>query len=555
MVSRRRVLGLAAAGAAVVGVPAVATPLLSRARASGGLPLTVVNSTGRFGNAAIRMYVVGTNLDTGEMGFVRESGRFTPISQAERDPDGYADLGVPLAGSGPTPFGLPMMSGRIYFAVNGALRFRMVPDANGRPAIQHPVGWLQSDPGFGVLHDFCEFTYTAAGMFCNTTMVDMFSIPMSIRLTGAAGQQSTGKLVDGGRDAIFAELASQPGYERLVVGDRLRVIAPGHGIESGLFAADYYDGYVGEIWDRYRRTDLRVTTREGRYTGRVVDGRLVFDGGVRAFTRPTSRDVFLCDGALAAPNDRLAGPVAAILGAGFNRSVLANPDQPVTDREAYHRQPVTNHYARVLHRHSADGRAYGFPFDDVAGHAAYLEDADPGEVTVTLTPFGAGPVADDVLPRETVVARTPEPRSTGRGSVPGGSRTVGREIAAVGFDRESGIRTEPCREGGRNLGTIADGDWVAYQKVDFGDRPPKRFQVRVASGADPGVTGLVEIRIDDRTKAPVGMVAVGSTGDWQEWRTVPGNLTPVTGVHDVYLTFSSGQPQEFTNLRWLRFER
>ena len=75
MLTRRRVLGMGFAGAAVVGVPLVAAPLISRARASGGLPLNVVNSTGRFANSVIRMYVVGTDPETGAMGYVRESGR------------------------------------------------------------------------------------------------------------------------------------------------------------------------------------------------------------------------------------------------------------------------------------------------------------------------------------------------------------------------------------------------------------------------------------------------------------------------------------------------
>ncbi|MEU4569455.1 beta-1,3-glucanase family protein [Micromonospora sp. NPDC023956] len=544
MVTRRRLLGMGLAGAAVVGVPAVAAPLMSRARASGGLPLTVVNSTGRFDNAAIRMYVVGTDLETGEMGYVRESGRFSPASLADNGPDGRADIAVPLAASGATSFQLPMMSGRIYFSIDGELPFRVVTDGAGRPALQYPVGWVDGDPAFGVLHDCCEFTYNAAGMFCNTTMVDMFSIPMSIRLTGSA-EATTGRLRDGGREAVFDELSRQPGFERLVVGDRLRVIAPGHAIGTGRFDPGYFDGYVGEMWDRYSRTDLRVVTSAGRYTGRVVDGRLTFDNGVRAFDRPSTRDVFFCDGALLAPNDGVSGPVAAILGAALNRSVLARPDQPVTSREAFYQHPVTNHYARVLHRHAADGRAYGFPFDDVVGDASYIQDTAPGRMTLTLTPFGGGAATDPTAP---VV---PPP------TVDGGDRKrgVGQEIAADGFDRQHGVRTEGTDGGGEHIGFIADGDWVAYQGVNFGDQPVTGFEVRVASGADPGISGLVEIRLGGERNPVVGSVAVAGTGGWQQWRTVPGGLRPTTGRHDVYLTFTSGQPQEFTNVRWLRFVR
>ena len=53
----------------------------------------------------------------------------------------------------------------------------------GGSALQFPAGWVSSDPSFGVLHDWIEFTFNDAGMFCNTTMVDMFSIPLSVSLS------------------------------------------------------------------------------------------------------------------------------------------------------------------------------------------------------------------------------------------------------------------------------------------------------------------------------------------------------------------------------------
>jgi hypothetical protein len=32
-----------------------------------------------------------------------------------------------------------------------------------------------------------------------------------------------------------------------------------------------------------------------------------------------------------------------------------------------------------------------------------------------------------------------------------------------------------------------------------------------------------------------------------------GNIAGVTGVHDVYLTFTSGQPADFVNVNWFDF--
>ncbi|WP_433119143.1 beta-1,3-glucanase family protein [Micromonospora sp. CA-246542] len=553
MLTRRKMLGMGL-GAAVVGVPLVATPLLARARAQGGLPLTVVNSTGRYPNASIHMYITGYHPETREMGYVRSPGTFTPASFADNGADGFLDLAIPLAGSGATSFVLPMLDGgRIYFSINGRLRFKVV-DGGGRPMLQEPAGAVESDPNFGVLWDFWEFTYNPNGMHCNTTMVDMFSIPISTRLVGA-GEHTAGKLTDGGRDAIFAEVARQPGYERLIIGDGLRVIAPGHGIIAGRFSPTYFDAYISQIWDRYRSADLRVSNEFGAFTGRVrEDGRLHFDGGIAPFDRPTTMDVLMCNGTFSRPNDA-SGKVAAALAAGFNRSVLDRPYQPVDDRAAFYQQPITNHYSRVLHNHSANGRVYGFPYDDIVGDASYIQDSAPREVTVTLTPFAGGEASYPIAQPPPAVPVAVATGAAATAAAVGPARVADQEIAAAGFDREYGVRREPCGEGGENICAIANGDWVAYQGVEFGDQPMTQFVVRVASGAGLGLSGLIQVRLDSETSPPVGTIAVANTGGWQRWLTIPGNMAPVTGRHDVYLTFASGQPQEYLNVRWLRFAR
>jgi hypothetical protein len=170
--------------------------------------------------------------------------------------------------------------------------------------------------------------------------------------------------------------------------DGVRVIAPGHGLDAGRFSPTYLDPYVEEVWAAYQGSDLRVTTNAGTFAGRVQGDALTFDGGVSPINRPTTRDVLFCDGALIAPNDGLSGPVAAIVAAGLNRSVLlGQPDQPVTDPAAYYSTPITNHNARILHEHTVDGKAYGFAFDDVCEHASYIQDTAPTSFTVELTPF------------------------------------------------------------------------------------------------------------------------------------------------------------------------
>ncbi|MFE7855336.1 glycoside hydrolase family 64 protein [Streptomyces sp. NPDC057403] len=387
--TRRKMLF--ALGGAAVAVPTIATvapyALASQdgTAASGSLPVTVVNNTGSFANTSVHLYVVG-NLD-GKQVRLTPDGTVAPISLSDNGADGFTDYAIPLSGSGDTKLSLPHMSGRIYVSLGEKLKFKAVTDGNGNAALQYPAGWVASDPNYGILHDCAEFTYNAAGMFCNTTMVDMFSVPMSIRLTGEKNQ-TTGALRDGGRAAAFAAVKQVEEFAKLVVDDT-RIIAPGHGLDAGLFAADYFAPYIDEVWSTYTGKDLKVTTNAGTFTGRVRGERLTFDGPASvSFAKPSTRDVLFCDGNLAAPNDGTTGPVAAVLGAGFNRStLLTDTAQPATDPAAFYQGELTNHYAKAIHAATKDGKAYGFAFDDVADFASYIQDTRPTDFTLTLSAF------------------------------------------------------------------------------------------------------------------------------------------------------------------------
>ena len=377
------------------GVALVGGPIGVAAMAAGGgaqpagttLPLTVVNHTNRYANGQIFAYIVGTDLATGQQSFVRPDGTLTPVSLSLNGPDGFADLSIPLASDGDTALAVPAdMSGRMYFSLGSRLKFKAVTDGAGNAALQYPAGWVANDPSYQVLHDFVEFTHNNAGMFCNTTMVDMFSVPLSITLRGAA-TQTTGTLVAGGRDNIFAAMRANPDYARLVVDD-LRVIAPGHGIDTGIFPSTYFDSYLDQVWSKYSAQTLTVQVDSGTYTGQVSGGLLTFNGGVASFAKPTTQNVFYCNGALSAPNDGRTGPVAAVLGAAFNRTtLLSQPSQPSTDPATFYQEAVTNHYAKAMHANTVDGKAYGFPFDDVVSLASYVQDGAPSSITVELTPF------------------------------------------------------------------------------------------------------------------------------------------------------------------------
>ncbi|MGN9813568.1 carbohydrate-binding protein [Micromonospora sp. BQ11] len=138
---------------------------------------------------------------------------------------------------------------------------------------------------------------------------------------------------------------------------------------------------------------------------------------------------------------------------------------------------------------------------------------------------------------------------------PGGVRDAYATIQAESFNAQNGVLVEACAEGGQNIGALRNGDWVRFDNVEFGATPPRDFVARVASGAAGGVSGLVEVRLDSPTSPPIGSFALANTGGWQSWRSVPGNVTGPTGRRTVYLTFSSGQPNDFVNVNWFTFRR
>ena len=349
------------------------------------MPLKIVNNSGEYGNGSIHVYIVG-NDGTNQVRVTPE-GELKPVSLGDNGSDGFTDYAIPLAGSGETTLQLPEMSGRIYFALGEKLKFKAVEGGDGKAALAYPAAWVESDPNYGVMHDCAEFTFKSGAMYCNTTMVDMFSVPLSIRLKGAK-DQTAGTLKSGARDKVFQDVGAAEAFSGLVIDDK-RVIAPGHGLGAGRFAEDYFDAYVDEVWNTYSGKDLVVTTNAGKFTGRVSGDTLTFNGPAQvSFNRPSTKDVLFCDGNLAAPNDGTTGPVAAILGAALNRTTLASiADQPTTDPAEFYKGDSAHHYVKAMHEATEDGKAYGFAFDDVAGFASYIEDGAASEITLTLTPF------------------------------------------------------------------------------------------------------------------------------------------------------------------------
>ncbi|MFD0488724.1 carbohydrate-binding protein [Saccharopolyspora spinosporotrichia] len=104
---------------------------------------------------------------------------------------------------------------------------------------------------------------------------------------------------------------------------------------------------------------------------------------------------------------------------------------------------------------------------------------------------------------------------------------------------------------GRYVGSVANGDWLRFDDVDFGTSPTREVSARLAKWTSEGEKAKIEIRVDDYNAPPIAKINVTPSGG--AWKSVPVEIQPLSGVHDVYLVFSSEQDGGFLNLDWVRF--
>jgi len=203
---------------------------------------------------------------------------------------------------------------------------------------------------------------------------------------------------------------------------------------------------------------------------------------------------------------------------------------------------------------TASGKAMVVDYVGVwsGGATAVWGGGGPGP-TPGPTPTGPapGPTPTGPAPGPTPTGPAPGPTPTGGG----GNRDAYGTIQAESANHLVGLSMEPCGDtgGGQDVGNAANGDYAVYTGVNFGSTPATQFVARAASGAPGGISGLVEVRLDSVGSAPIGSFAIANTGGWQAWRTVPANISGVTGVHTVYITYTSAQPAEYVNLNWFTF--
>ncbi len=418
-ISRRTLL---AGSAAVVAAPllGVAGVELRRAdtRAAGQAtrlaasqtPSTVTFSLkNNSGSDTAYAYVTGQSLGNGNALMLLKSDGVTPYYPASPAAAGAAlgaDCAIPLgpAGGPPVTVTVPQLAGaRLWFSVGAPLTFQLNPG----PALVEPSVTNPADPNIGLPWDFAEFTFNQAQLFANISLVDFACLPIALTLTDTAGgTQSAAGLPAGGLDAVCAGLTAQQAadghqWTDLIVtagGANLRALSPQNGLVlNPSLLSGYYDDYVAQAWQRYAASPLTVDTQAsyGAVTGQVSGGLLTFSQA-GSFAAPTTADIFSCSTGPFATAGANGAALAVIprLAAAFNRStLLTDADQPNGENPAdYYANPVTNHYARIVHATLAGGLGYAFPYDDVTpdggvNQSGAVSSGIPAQLTVTLGPL------------------------------------------------------------------------------------------------------------------------------------------------------------------------
>lgn len=113
-----------------------------------------------------------------------------------------------------------------------------------------------------------------------------------------------------------------------------------------------------------------------------------------------------------------------------------------------------------------------------------------------------------------------------------------------------GVKFKPISGRGIAITGIDSGDFIKVRNVDFARKKPTKFAAIVAS---ENGGGAIEVRLGSQDATPIAEIEVGATGGMQSWKPLSSPVKPVSGVHDVYFTFTVPDGAKFDFDCW-RFD-
>jgi hypothetical protein len=219
-----------------------------------------------------------------------------------------------------------------------------------------------SDPTKSKYFDFIEHTIGANRYNGNTTRVDAFGIKIAMRLhcgdgfDRAVGEDYETFLED--RATTFQKFIDSVPAEFKPLAEPpfapYRIVEPGRaGFNQGGAHEHYYDALVDEIWSA---NGITVPKPGANGSGLASHPNL-------------SAAIF-----------RHVGTAA---GSFTPDGKLMNNDL-WSDSSTFYGSAPANYYAKFWHDHALDGKAYGFPYDDVGGYSTFIAHDDPEYLLVAI---------------------------------------------------------------------------------------------------------------------------------------------------------------------------
>ena len=359
------------------------TSIYSTTTGAGGVQNLTVSGTGRY----VRMYGTVRNTAYGYSlwEFAVYTGVLGPTPVPTATPTGAP---TPSASSAPGTFwdnsNIPAATqvmtfkflnrtngkypdSQVFWSFNGIVHsiaeaptFDMPANSSGR--MYFGLGVAPNAANNSSYWDFIEFTIGPAQFNGNTTRVDAFGLKLAMRLHNADGtEQTVGENLatfTEDRTATFNRFVAAMPAEFKPCGTVMapyRIPEPGGGcgFNAGGANANYYNSYIDQIW-----ANNGITIPKPGPNG----------SGLGAYP-DLSAAIFRHVGA-AAGSFNTNGTIK-------NTALFANPATFYTAAPAMY-------YAKFMHDNAYDGKAYGFPYDDVGGYSTYISHANPQYMLVAI---------------------------------------------------------------------------------------------------------------------------------------------------------------------------
>jgi hypothetical protein len=363
----------------------------------------IVNGThNAYDNAHVFWAIIGKDWTTGKFVWVDTNGNLIPMSTADngaltKNGVTYTNYFHTIAQAGSVTIP-PINSARMMLSVGGPMYIRVNQDVNGNIGYAGANIENPSDPNIDVTFDFMEMAILpTTGFYGNTTRVDQFGFPLTLRLQGLGGyDQTVGETAT--RASLFSAWTSTvpAQFQSLAQApySPYRIVAPAHGtFGTGGPNAHYLDAYIQGLWTKYASQSLTFTDQQGTFTGHVVNGQFQFTDGQGTYIiqrAPTTQEALLGSGVLNDATGQTPGTpgydkqlqIQAQLCAAINRHIVEDPAHWYTP--SYFYASPSNSYSKFWHDHSLNALSYGFAYDDVGGFSSSLHTEAPTVATVTV---------------------------------------------------------------------------------------------------------------------------------------------------------------------------